>query len=118
MALEVMQRSGQSVAVVLARQWMAEMNGSDLLARLRTLHPQAKRVLLISPGEWGDQRTAHAIRAATASGCTKPQHPTALRKDTARGQDVAGDSGTADRRRINSSPTPDSSEGAGAGRCR
>ena len=67
-ALEAMQRSGQSVAVVLARQWMAEMNGSDLLASLRSLHPRAKRVLLISPGDWGHQRTADAIRGAIASG--------------------------------------------------
>jgi DNA-binding NtrC family response regulator len=42
-ALEAMQQSGQRVAVVLARQWMAEMDGPDLLARLRVLHPRAKR---------------------------------------------------------------------------
>ena len=48
--LEAM-REGQGVAVVLARQWMAEMNGSDLLAAARSLHPRAKRVLLISPGD-------------------------------------------------------------------
>src|SRR5262245_50686745 len=77
MALEAMQQSGRRVAVVLARQWTGEMNGADLLARLRTVHPRAKRVLLVSPGEWGEQRTADAIRAAIASGCvdhylTKP----------------------------------------------
>jgi thioredoxin reductase (NADPH) len=69
MALEAMQRNGQRVAVVLARQWMAEMNGSDFLASLRSLHPRAKRVLLISPGDWGHDRTADAIRGAIASGC-------------------------------------------------
>jgi thioredoxin reductase len=69
MALEAMQRNGGSVAVVLARQWMAEMNGSDLLARLRSVHPRAKRVLLISAGDWGHERTADAIRGAIASGC-------------------------------------------------
>ncbi len=68
-ALEAMQQSGQRVAVVLARQWMAEMNGPDLLARLRSLHPRAKRVLLISPSDWGHERTADAIRGAIASGC-------------------------------------------------
>jgi thioredoxin reductase (NADPH) len=79
-ALEAMHRNGQNVAVVLARQWMAEMNGSDLLARLRSLHPRAKRVLLISPGDWGQERTADAIRGAIASGCvdhylSKPLRP-------------------------------------------
>jgi thioredoxin reductase (NADPH) len=69
MALEAMERDGQRVAVVLARQWMAEMNGSDLLASVRSLHPRAKRVLLISPGDWGHERTADAIRGAIASGC-------------------------------------------------
>ena len=68
-ALEAMQRNGQHVAVVLARQWMAETNGADLLASLRSLHPRAKRVLLISPGDWGHERTADAIRGAIASGC-------------------------------------------------
>ena len=68
-ALEAMQRNGKRVAVVLARQWMGEMNGSDLLASLRSLHPRAKRVLLISPGDWGHERTADAIRGAIASGC-------------------------------------------------
>src|SRR5687768_14210940 len=68
-ALEAMQRNGKRVAVVLARQWMGEMNGSDLLSSLRSLHPRAKRVLLISPGDWGHERTADAIRGAIASGC-------------------------------------------------
>ena len=79
-ALEAMQRNGGTVAVVLARQWMAEINGADFLASLRSLHPRAKRVLLISPGDWGHERTADAIRAAIASGCvdhylSKPLKP-------------------------------------------
>jgi thioredoxin reductase (NADPH) len=56
------------VAVVLAGQWMAEMNGSELLARLQSRHPRAKRVLLISALDWGHARTADAIRDAIASG--------------------------------------------------
>src|SRR5262245_5012686 len=68
-ALETMKQDGQRVAVVLARQWMSEMNGSDLLSRVRSLHPRAKRVLLISPGDWGHERTADAIRESIASGC-------------------------------------------------
>ena len=58
-----------SVAVVLAAQWMAEMNGSDLLARVKARHPRTKRALLISWGEWGHEPTAAAIRDAIASGC-------------------------------------------------
>jgi thioredoxin reductase (NADPH) len=68
-ALEAMQRNGERVAVVLAQQWMAEMNGSDLLARLRSVHPRAKRVVLISASDWGHERTADAIRGGIASGC-------------------------------------------------
>jgi thioredoxin reductase (NADPH) len=68
-ALQSLQHDGQRVAVVLARQWMAEMNGPDLLVRIRALHPRAKRVLLISPSDWGHGRTADAIRGAIASGC-------------------------------------------------
>jgi DNA-binding NarL/FixJ family response regulator len=72
MTLGAMQRNGQRVAVVLARQWMAEMTGADLLASIRSLHPRAKRVLLISPGDWGHERTADAIRGAISSGCAGP----------------------------------------------
>jgi thioredoxin reductase len=68
-ALEAMQRNGQRVAVVLVRQWMAEMTGAELLVNVRSLHPRAKRVLLISPGDWGHERTADAIRGAISSGC-------------------------------------------------
>jgi thioredoxin reductase len=68
-SLEAMEDAGETVAVVLAEQWMAEINGPDLLARQRHLHPRAKCVLLISPKDWGHEQTAAAIRGATASGC-------------------------------------------------
>jgi thioredoxin reductase (NADPH) len=68
LSLEGMLAADQQVAVVLASQWMTEMNGSDLLATGRVLHPRAKRVLLISPDDWGHERTADAIRGAIASG--------------------------------------------------
>ena len=54
---------------MLAEQWMAEMSGPDLLALQRSRHPRAKRVLLISPEDWGREQTADAIRGAIASGC-------------------------------------------------
>jgi thioredoxin reductase (NADPH) len=58
----------ERVAIVLAGQWMAELNGSELLASLRSHHPRAKRVLLIPAEDWGHERTADAIREAIASG--------------------------------------------------
>ena len=67
-SLEALRAAGQRVAVVLASQWMAEMNGSDLLSMARAFHPRAKRALLISPGDWGHERTADAIRGAIANG--------------------------------------------------
>jgi thioredoxin reductase (NADPH) len=68
------------VAVVLAGQWMEGIDGPDLLARVRSLHPRAKRTLLISPADWGQDRTADAIRGAIASGSVdhylaKPHEP-------------------------------------------
>jgi thioredoxin reductase (NADPH) len=58
----------ERLAIVLAGQWMAEMNGPELLASLRSRHPRAKRVLLIPADDWGHERTADAIREAIASG--------------------------------------------------
>lgn len=67
-SLEALRAVDQRVAVVLASQRIDEMNGSNLLSIARTLHPRAKRVLLISPADWGDEGTADAIRGAIASG--------------------------------------------------
>jgi thioredoxin reductase len=68
-SLEAMEGGDETVAVVLAKLGMREMNGPDLLARQRPHHPRAKRVLLISPEDWGHEQTALAIRGAIASGC-------------------------------------------------
>jgi thioredoxin reductase (NADPH) len=66
--LEAMRDSGEPVAVVLADQWIGEETGSELLARVRALHPQAKRALLIDWGAWSDQATAEAVLRAMALG--------------------------------------------------
>jgi thioredoxin reductase (NADPH) len=66
--LVAMQGDGENIALVLAGQWMAGMNGPELLASVRSSHPRAKRVLLISPDDWGHERTADAIREAIAGG--------------------------------------------------
>ena len=68
-SLEALRADDQKVAVVLASQWMREMSGSNLLSMARALHPRAKRSLLISSADWGQERTADAIREAIASGC-------------------------------------------------
>jgi thioredoxin reductase len=66
--LEALREADQRVAAVLASQWMDEMEGSQLLASGRALHPRAKRALLIAPRDWGKAGTADAIRAAVACG--------------------------------------------------
>jgi thioredoxin reductase (NADPH) len=60
-ALRTMQDEGAPVAIVLAAQWMSEMQGTELLAEAGRLHPHAKRGLLIDWGAWGHQPTAEAI---------------------------------------------------------
>jgi thioredoxin reductase len=66
--LHQLRASGHQVAAVLACQWMDEMEGSQLLAGGRVLHPRAKRALLVAPRDWGQAVTADAIRAAVATG--------------------------------------------------
>jgi thioredoxin reductase (NADPH) len=67
-SLQALRAADQRIAVVLASQWMEEMNGSNLLSMARALHPRAKRALLISTADWGHERTADAIRGAIANG--------------------------------------------------
>ena len=66
--LQEMHDAGEQVAVVLAAQWMDEMRGPELLARVRELHPLARRALLIPWGGWGDRPTADAVMRAMALG--------------------------------------------------
>jgi thioredoxin reductase len=59
----------QPVAVMLASQWMAELNGADVLSKVRRLSPRTKRCLLIALEDWGRQSTATVIQNAIANGC-------------------------------------------------
>jgi thioredoxin reductase/DNA-binding NarL/FixJ family response regulator len=59
----------QRVALMLASQWMEDLDGIDVLSRIRHLSPRTKRCLLIAPEDWGRQSTATAIQNAIASGC-------------------------------------------------
>ncbi|HEX2063017.1 MAG TPA: FAD-dependent oxidoreductase [Acidimicrobiales bacterium] len=66
--LEAMHEQGARLAVVMCDQWMPEVTGADLLARVHHLYPHTKRALLISWGDWGDEPTAAAVRQAMALG--------------------------------------------------
>jgi thioredoxin reductase (NADPH) len=63
--LEELRTGGDDVALVLADQWMPTTTGTELLARVRELHPAARRGLLIA---WGDRSTAAPILEAAALG--------------------------------------------------
>jgi thioredoxin reductase (NADPH) len=56
------------VALVLAAQWLSGTTGSELLGRVRRLHPHAKRGLLLPWGAWAQRATAEAILDAMAIG--------------------------------------------------
>jgi thioredoxin reductase (NADPH) len=60
-----MREEGEPVALVIADQWMPEMNGIDLLARAHEIHPSAQRALLV---HWGDQTAAPTILRGCAFG--------------------------------------------------
>jgi thioredoxin reductase (NADPH) len=65
-ALRRMRADGDEVAIILAAQWMDQMQGVRLLADAGELHPHAKRGLLIEWGAWGHRPTADAIFGAMA----------------------------------------------------
>jgi thioredoxin reductase (NADPH) len=67
-ALEEMRDTGEPVALVLADQWLSGTTGAELLARVKGLHPSAKRGLLIEWGAWADSDTSEAIFEAMALG--------------------------------------------------
>ena len=56
---------GSQVALVLADRQLPGMTGTELLARVRQLHPPARRALLIS---WGDRSSMEAVAEATVLG--------------------------------------------------
>ena len=63
-----MKESGQPVAIVFAGPWLPDASGEELLERVHTIHPHAKRALLIGWGDWADEPTAQAIRRAMGLG--------------------------------------------------
>ncbi|MFL5886543.1 MAG: FAD-dependent oxidoreductase [Thermoleophilaceae bacterium] len=66
--LEQVRDEGGEVALVLAEQWMSETTGAELLAKVRRLHPTARRGLLIEWGGWADEPTREALLRTMALG--------------------------------------------------
>ena len=66
--LETAQKQGDPVVTVLADQWLPDVSGAELLGRVRTMHPDARRALLVPWGAWSDRPTAEAILRAMAMG--------------------------------------------------
>jgi thioredoxin reductase (NADPH) len=58
--------AGDEVALVLAGEELGGAPGSEFLGRVRRLHPQAQRALLIDLGSWGQSPTGGEIFAAMA----------------------------------------------------
>jgi thioredoxin reductase (NADPH) len=75
--LGALRDSGEQVALIICAESMRAMPGSELLARSRSAHPDAKRILLI---DYSDQRTLEVIARGMALGhleyyLTKPWRP-------------------------------------------
>jgi len=63
--LVALRDAGEQVAVIISRESMRAMSGSELLARSRSTHPDAKRILLI---EYGDPQMLDCLAQGMAAG--------------------------------------------------
>jgi len=75
--LDALRESGQQVALVICYESMRAMAGAEFLARSRSIHPNAKRILLV---DFGDRRMLEVIANGMALGhveyyLTKPWRP-------------------------------------------
>jgi thioredoxin reductase (NADPH) len=75
--LGALRESGEQIALIICAESMRAMPGSELLARSRSTHPDAKRILLI---DYSDQRMLEVIARGMALGqvdyyLTKPWRP-------------------------------------------
>jgi thioredoxin reductase (NADPH) len=66
--LEAIRDAGGRVALVLADHWLATGTGAELLTEVAEMHPHAKRVLLISWGDWAAYATAGPLRRGIGLG--------------------------------------------------
>ncbi|QNN52385.1 FAD-dependent oxidoreductase [Nocardioides mesophilus] len=58
----------QPVAVALVDYDLGEHDRNEVLARVRSLHPDARRAMLVHWGSWADRETASAVLQAMAVG--------------------------------------------------
>ena len=63
-----LRESGDRLALVLADQWLPDGTGCELLAHTRDMFPHARRLLLISWGEWAVDATARPLRRGIGLG--------------------------------------------------
>jgi thioredoxin reductase (NADPH) len=66
--LTKLSEDGERVALILSDQWLPDGTGCELLAQARELCPHARRLLLITWGEWAVDATAQPLRRAIALG--------------------------------------------------
>lgn len=66
--LQAYAEADEQVVLVLAGQWLLGTTGSELLDRVRRIHPHARRGLLIGWAERMDRDTGHAIYEAVGHG--------------------------------------------------
>jgi len=64
-AVSRLKADDEEIALVIADQWMPEMNGNEFLGQVRSIEPTAKRALLVS---WGDHEASPVILQACALG--------------------------------------------------
>jgi thioredoxin reductase (NADPH) len=64
--LQELADAGEDVALTIVAAQLAGMSGSELLAKVRGIYPQAQRALLIEWMAWGDGGTAEALFEAMA----------------------------------------------------
>jgi thioredoxin reductase (NADPH) len=75
--LERIRGEGGEVALLIADQWMAGMDGVPFLQKAHEIHPDAQRALIVT---WGDRSSASTILQACTFGqienyILKPFHP-------------------------------------------
>ena len=81
--LAVLRKAGEQVALIISRESMQAMSGSELLARSRSIHPDAKRILLVECDvgmHYGDPQVLDCIARGMAAGdvdhyLTRPWRP-------------------------------------------
>src|SRR4029079_18198916 len=63
--LAAVRDAGESVALIIADQWMPELPGVELLGRAREIDPEAKRALLVA---WDDRSAGPTVLEGCAFG--------------------------------------------------